>query len=276
MNIDQNTAIYGVIGKPVRHSLSPTMHNTAFSSTGINAVYLAFEVNDPGECIRGARELGIRGMSVTIPFKSTIIPYLDQVDPLAKRIGAVNTVVRHGNSMVGYNTDALGALKALEDRIPLRGRKCLILGAGGAARAIGFILREQGVEISVANRSRKRGEDLAIFLECPFVHMDEIIDTDPDLLIQTTPVGMHPNIDQSPVPEDFITNKMVVMDIIYNPIDTNLIRTARARGCVTIDGLSMFINQGALQFKLWTDIDPPIEAMVRAVKNALQEQNERN
>ena len=276
MIIDQHTDLYGVIGKPVGHSLSPTMHNTAFSAAGLNAVYLAFETDDIRECVRGARALGIKGMSITIPFKSEIIPYLDEVDPLAERIGAVNTVVNRDNRMVGYNTDALGALKALEDRISLKGRTCIILGAGGAARAIGFILRENGVDISVTNRSRKRGERLAFFLECPFIPLNEISDTSPDLLIQTTPVGMYPNIDQSPVPEAFITNKMVVMDIIYTPLETRLIRTAKTRGCITISGLSMFINQGALQFRLWTNIEPPVSVMTRAVKTALAGQNERD
>ena len=276
MIIDQHTGLYGVIGNPVRHSLSPALHNAAFSATGLNAVYLAFETGDIEECLKGIRALGIKGASITIPFKTTVMPFLDEIDPLAKRIGAVNTIVNDSGRLKGYNTDALGALKALEENVKLAGMTCLIIGAGGAARAIGFMLKEQDVAVSIVNRSRKRGEALAASLGCPFVPLDEISGTKGGLLVQTTSVGMYPDIDQCPVPENILENGMVVMDIVYLPAETRLLNLARDRGCVIISGVDMFINQGAEQFRLWTDLDPPFASMRHALKEAMLDQDERN
>ena len=276
MIIDQHTALYGVIGNPVRHSLSPILHNAAFSATSLNAVYLAFETGDIEECIKGIRALGIKGASITIPFKTTVMPFLDEIDPLAKRIGAVNTIVNDSGRLKGYNTDAFGALKALEENVKLPGMTCLIIGAGGAARAIGFMLKEQDVAVSIVNRSRKRGEALAASLGCPFVPLDEISGTKGGLLVQTTSVGMYPDIDQCPVPENILENGMVVMDIVYLPAETRLLNLARDRGCVIISGVDMLINQGTEQFRLWTDLDPPFASMRHALKEALLEQDERN
>ena len=276
MKIDQHTALYGVIGNPVRHSLSPALHNTAFSATGLNAVYLAFETGDIEECVKGIRALGIKGTSVTIPFKTAVMPFLDEIDPLARRIGAVNTIVNDGGRLKGYNTDAIGALKALKKKIELPGMTCLIIGAGGAARAIGFMLKEQDVAVSIVNRSRKRGEALARSLGCPFVPLAEIRDAKGGILVQTTPVGMYPHIDQCPVPEHILEQGMVVMDIVYVPPETRLLKLAKNRGCVTISGADMFINQGAEQFRLWTGLDPPVASMRDALKEALLEQDERN
>ena len=276
MIIDQHTALYGVIGNPVRHSLSPILHNAAFSATSLNAVYLAFETGDIEECIKGIRALGIKGASITIPFKTTVMPFLDEIDPLAKRIGAVNTIVNDSGRLKGYNTDAFGALKALEENVKLAGMTCLIIGAGGAARAIGFMLKEQDVAVSIVNRSRKRGEALAASLGCPFVPLDEISGTKGGLLVQTTSVGMYPDIDQCPVPENILENGMVVMDIVYLPAETRLLNLARDRGCVIISGVDMLINQGTEQFRLWTDLDPPFASMRHALKEALLEQDERN
>ena len=275
MKPDQHTLIYGVVGNPVRHSLSPTLHNAAFSATGLNAVYLAFEAEDIGGCIKGIKALGIKGASVTIPFKTTVIPYLSNIDPLARLIGAVNTIVNENGRLKGYNTDALGALKALEEKIRIPGMSCIIIGAGGAARGIGFILKEKGIAISIVNRSRKRGERLALSLGCPYIPFEKIGNRRADILINTTPVGMYPQADQSPVPEDVLEQGMVVMDIIYNPLETRLLRIAKARGCTTISGVDMFLIQGAEQFRLWTGIDPPIGVMSHAVSEALK-QDERD
>ncbi len=269
MIIDQHTNLYGVVGYPLGHTLSPTMHNAAFSENGLNAVYLAFETRDIDESLRGMKALGIRGMSVTIPHKSTVIPLLDEVDDLAKRIGAVNTIANNEGRLAGYNTDAMGALKALEEKIELSDKTCLIIGAGGAARAIGFILKERGVLLTIANRSTGRGEALAGTLGCPFLPLEEIKDIQADLLIQTTPVGMYPRHEQCIISPDALKKALVVMDIIYNPLETKLLTMARDRGCLTINGLSMFIHQGAEQFKLWTGFEAPISAMTHAVKQAL-------
>jgi len=272
MKIDQNTALYGVIGKPVRHSLGPVMHNAAFLETGINAVYLAFEVEDVKTSIHGMVALGIKGLSVTIPFKSEVIPFLDEIDPLAGRIGAVNTIVNRGGRLKGYNTDATGAVKALEEKIALKGLTSTIIGAGGAARAIGFSLKEKGVRISIANRSLERGGALARVLDCPYLPLDKMGQNKVDLLVQATPVGMFPHTGTSPVSEDVFHEDLVAMDIIYNPRETTFLEMARARGATTIDGLGMFVHQGAEQFLLWTGVNPPFGIMYRAVESRLREE----
>jgi shikimate dehydrogenase len=270
MIIDQKTDLYGVVGNPIVHSLSPVMHNAAFSESGLNAVYLAFETGDIDGCIQGIRTLGIRGMSVTIPHKSAVIPLLDEVDGLAKRIGAVNTVANDKGRLVGYNTDAVGALKALKEKIELPGKTCLIIGAGGAARAIGFILMDYDVSLIVSNRSFKRGESLARSLGCPSVPLREAKDIQADLLIHATPVGMYPHEDQCVISREVLKEGMVVMDVIYNPLETMLLRMAKEQGCMVIDGLGMFIHQGAEQFRLWTGLEAPLRAMARAVEEALK------
>jgi shikimate dehydrogenase len=267
--INQHTKLYGVVGHPIGHSLSPTMQNAAFSAKGLNAIYLAFETRDIDGCLKGLRALGIRGMSVTLPHKSAVIPLLDKVDGLAKKIGAINTIVNDEGELIGYNTDAVGALNALATKTELSGKTCLIIGAGGAARAIGFILKENGVELELANRSVERGRALALALACPFIPLDELEETAADLLIQTTPIGMTPGEEGCPIPEQILKKGMVVMDIIYNPLETRLLTMARARGCLTINGLGMFIYQGAEQFRLWTGLEAPVNAMTRAVKEAL-------
>jgi shikimate dehydrogenase len=267
--IDQYTEVYGVIGNPVRHSLSPAMHNAAFREKGMNAAYLAFEVSDLRACIKGVRSMGIKGLSVTIPFKSEIIPLLDEVDDLALRIGAVNTVVNDGGCLNGCNTDAIGALRALEDEVDISGRKVVITGAGGAARAIGYILKQRGLEITVANRSVDRGMDLCRDLDCKFIPLDKLPDIHTDVLINTTPVGMSPHVDMSSVPEDVFKEGMVVMDIIYNPLKTKFLAMAEARGCRIINGLPMFIYQGAEQFRLWTGLEAPVVTMSGAVEKEL-------
>ncbi len=269
MIIDQHTRLYGVTGYPIGHSLSPTMHNRAFSAKGLNAVYMAFETRDIAGGLKGMRALGIKGMSVTLPHKSAVIPLLDEVDGLAKRIGAINTIVNDDGRLVGYNTDAVGALKALEEKLDLSGKTCVIIGAGGAARAIGFILKENGVELVVANRSAERGKALALSLACPFMPLSEMEKATADLLINTTPIGMIPRKDRCPVPEQILKKGMAVMDIIYNPLETRLLKMARDRGCLTINGLSMFIHQGAEQFRLWTGLEAPVSVMMSAVKEAL-------
>jgi len=274
IKIDPYTELYGVIGNPVRHSLSPALHNAAFFAIGLNAVYLAFEAEDIEGCIKGIQGLGVKGTSITIPFKRSVIPYLSEIDPLARRIGAVNTIVNRGGRLTGYNTDAIGALLALEERLSLRGMTCIIVGAGGAARAIGFILKQKGVAVSVVNRSRDTGERLARSLGCTFIPLEDIGSAEGDILIQTTPVGMWPHVDQCPVPERVLREEMVVMDIVYRPVETRLLRMARERGCTTINGIPMLIYQGAEQFRLWTGIDPPLSVMSMAIDEALLRQNE--
>jgi shikimate dehydrogenase len=275
MKTNRYTALYGVIGYPLGHTLSPLIHNLALSLAGENAVYLAFETEDLKGCVAGMRALGIRGVSVTLPFKTTIVPYLDDVDPLARKIGAVNTVVNEGGRLLGYNTDATGGLKALEEKTAVSGSKCLIVGAGGAARAMGFMVKEVGGDPTICNRSKERGEALARSLGCSFLPLEMIAEVEADLLVQTTSVGMHPDTGASPVPEGVLKPHMVVMDMVYNPLETKLIQTARERGCRTVIGLSMFIHQGAEQFRLWTGVDAPIREMSQAAERALRGAGER-
>ena len=271
MNIDQKTNLYGVVGHPIGHTLGPTMHNAALAASGLNAVYLAFDVQDVEGLVRGMRAFGIRGMSVTIPHKSAVIPFLDQVDELAREIGAVNTISNKEGCLIGYNTDAMGALLALEAKTLVSGKRCLIVGAGGAARAIGFMLRGKGVPLRIANRSSERGAALARDLGCSFVPLSDVEQTNADLLINTTSVGMSPHTEESPVPDRILREGMTVMDIVYNPLETRLLRTANQRGCVTVDGLGMFIHQGAEQFRLWTGREAPVDAMSQAVRKVLQD-----
>jgi shikimate dehydrogenase len=269
MILDAYTVLYGVLGSPVRHSLSPAIHNAAFEATGLNGVYLAFETEDLPASLAGVRALSIGGLSVTLPFKSAVIPLLDQLDPLAEEIGAVNTIKNEDGRLIGFNTDGPGALKALEAVTTLSGKRCLLLGAGGAARAIGYVLSRKGVEIIVANRSEQRGKSLAAFLEGRFVSLEKANRIEADLLIQTTSVGMFPITDQAPVHPEALREGMVVMDVIYNPLKTKLLRLAEERGCLTVSGLEMFIYQGAEQFRLWTGLEPPLEIMRNAAKKNL-------
>jgi shikimate dehydrogenase len=273
MMIDQHTSLYAVVGKPVRHSLSPVMQNAAFRKAGLNAVYLAFEPENAEELIRGMRAFSLRGLSVTIPFKESVVDYLDHVDPLAEKIGAVNTIVNRAGQLTGYNTDASGALRALEDVISVNGKRCLVLGAGGAARAVGFGLKQKGGQVVLVNRSEERGQALAKALECEFVPLKQAEDRRADILVQTTPVGMFPDVDGCPIPETSLRRDMIVMDIIYNPLETKLLKMAGEQGCQIISGLHMFVYQGADQFTLWTGLDAPIESMRNAVLDALNKAN---
>lgn len=275
MRLDAHTVLYGVLGSPVRHSLSPAIHNAAFEATGLNGVYLAFEPEDLPGSLAGAKALSIAGLSVTLPFKSAVIPLLNQLDPLAEKIGAVNTIKNERGKLIGFNTDGAGALKALEAVADLSGKRCLLVGAGGAARAIGYVLSRKGVEIVVANRSAERGKSLAAFLEGRFVPLAEANRIEADLLIQTTSVGMSPITDQLPVTPEALREGMVVMDVIYNPLKTKLLQLAEERGCLAVSGLDMFIYQGAEQFRIWTGLEPPVEIMREAAKKNLLSHTER-
>jgi shikimate dehydrogenase len=269
MMIDSNTQLYGVVGNPLTHTLSPALHNAAFAASGLNAVYLAFETRDIAGALKGVRAMGLKGLSVTLPYKGAVIPLLDEVEEPAREIGAVNTIVNQNGRLIGCNTDAAGALQALEQRLDPAGRTALILGAGGAARAIGFMLKKAGVHLTIVNRSRERGEALAKALDCTFRSWPKGDSIPAELIIQTTPVGMHPFEEQSPLPPEFFEKGMTVMDIIYNPLETRLLRTARERGCATISGLEMFLAQGAEQFRRWTGLEPPLRVMREAVRARL-------
>jgi len=267
--INAQTQLYGVIGNPVRHSLSPVIHNGVFRRMGLNAVYLAFEVENLAEAISGIRGLGVRGLSVTIPFKTQAIPFLDEVEEVAGKIKAVNTITNEGGRLIGQNTDCCGALESLEEKIDLQDKQVLLLGAGGAARAIAFGLKGKGCQVFIRNRSLDKARALAE--ELGFVHLplSSVEEMHPDVVINATSAGMHPNDTQSPLPKEFLKKGMTVMDIVYHPLQTKLLQEAEERGCQTIDGLEMLARQGAAQVQIWTGKKPDLEEIKKDLRRAL-------
>jgi shikimate dehydrogenase len=261
MQVDGTTKLYGIMGKPVSHSLSPAMHNAAFQAQDLNKVYVAFEVTDVARALDGFRALGVGGVSVTIPHKQAVIPHLDAIDPVAQKIGAVNTLLIEDSHIRGYNTDWIGANQALEMIVDLPASRVLILGAGGAARAIGFGLQEKGATVILANRTVARGQALARDLNCKFYPLEDIKDMKVDALVNATSVGMTPNADATPVAKAFLKNVPSIMDIVYSPRETRLLREAKQVGCKTVNGTHMLLFQGVAQFELWTGRKAPVDVM---------------
>lgn len=272
--------IYGVMGDPIAHSMSPDIHNDAFEKENIEAVYHHFHVTKEGlnDAVKGMKALGIEGFNITIPHKTSIIPFLDEVDELALAIGAVNTVVNKNGRFIGYNTDGKGFFKSLCDEISgdIKAKKTLVIGAGGAARAIYFTLVKEGVkQVDIANRTKERAAQLVS--DCPYDKVSKalsIIEAEEslsqyDLIIQTTSSGMSPELDHSPLKVDQLKNGAIVSDIIYNPLQTKLLREAGEKGAETQNGLGMFINQAALAFEIWTGIMPDTARMTDIVLNKL-------
>lgn len=278
MEINAHTQLCCVIGNPVEHSLSPAVHNAAFQKLGLNFVYLAFQVQAIGDAVKGLRALGnFRGASVTIPHKMAAVPFLDMVEPTARHIGAINTIVATGGTLRGYNTDATGALRALrEGAVALKGRRVIILGSGGAARAIAFALGTEaeidrltilGIDvrerIALARDLQSNTEMTVQELPLDEEALQKVL-PDTHVLIHCTPMGMWPNVHETSVPATLLHPELTVMDIVYNPRDTKLLKDAKAAGCRTIPGLEMFVNQAAAQFELWTNQAAPADVM-RAV-----------
>ncbi|MED3790204.1 shikimate dehydrogenase [Peribacillus frigoritolerans] len=272
--------IYGVMGDPIAHSMSPDIHNDAFEKENIEAVYHHFHVTKEGlnDAVKGMKALGIEGFNITIPHKTSIIPFLDEVDELALAIGAVNTVVNKNGRFIGYNTDGKGFFKSLCDEISgdIKAKKTLVIGAGGAARAIYFTLVKEGVkQVDIANRTKERAAQLVS--DCPYDKVSKalsIIEAEEslsqyDLIIQTTSSGMSPELDHSPLKVDQLKTGAIVSDIIYNPLQTKLLREAGEKGAETQNGLGMFINQAALAFEIWTGIMPNTARMTDIVLNKL-------
>lgn len=278
LDINPRTQLCGLLGNPVEHSLSPAIHNAAFQKLGLNYVYLAFRVEDLEGAVRGIRALGnLRGFSVTIPHKVAILPYLDEVETTARHIGSVNTIVVEGGKLTGYNTDASGALQALrEGGVPLTGRRVVMVGSGGAARAIAFGLATvaglAGLTILGIEEAERRSlvrdlrEKTGLSLEEGPLQEERLRRAlaDSHLLLHCTPVGMHPRVDETCVPAGCLGSHLTVMDIVYNPQETRLLREAKATGCRTIPGLEMFLHQAVAQFELWTRHQAPSDVM-RAV-----------
>jgi shikimate dehydrogenase len=278
MAINGKTSICAIIGDPVEHSLSPVMHNAAFQKLGLNLVYVAFKVtkNALKEAIYGARSLGLRGLNVTMPYKSAVLKYLDEADSAAKAIGAVNTILNNQGKLIGYNTDGKGAMVALrENGISPYGKKMLLVGAGGAAKAIAFQAVQEVKELVIVNRTPEKAEQLAKLLHKKFGKevkcgtlsarvMKEELETS-DILVNATSVGMHSYRDISPVPLDLLRPDLCVMDIIYSPMETKLVKDAKAVGAKVVLGLEMLLYQGAVAFEIWTNCLAPVDIMKEAV-----------
>ena len=276
--ITARTNVLCVIGHPIEHSMSPIMHNAALKDLSLDYVYVAFNIppNDLKKAVLGFKMFSIKGINVTIPHKENIIPYLDEIDPLAEKIGAVNTIKNEGKYLIGKNTDASGAKKALLDAgCEITGKKALILGAGGAAKAVSFAISEDLDAVYIANRTEKRAiklaKDLTNKTTIKAVGKNMSINTlknlvnDVDILINTTPLGMYPDIEESPISKEMLHNNLFVFDIVYNPLETRLLKEARKIGCKTLGGLDMFVNQGALAFEWWTGKKPNLNLMKEKV-----------
>jgi 3-dehydroquinate synthase len=266
----ETPALFGVFGDPISHSLSPVMHTRAFAFSSYKGVYFPFRVTNIGEAVAAMKTLNMKGASVTLPHKIEVMKHLDRMDAMAEKIGAVNTILNQDGVLTGYNSDAMGAVSALTERRSLENRCVAIVGAGGAARAVGYGIIENKGKVIVVNRTAKQGEQLAAELGGEFAPLSEIQNIDCDILINTTPVGMFPNVDATPVPGNFFKKHMTVMDIIYTPLQTRLLKEASAAGCDTINGLPMFVYQGAFQFECWTGLQAPLEVMRAAVIDALE------
>lgn len=273
MQINGKTVLHGIMGNPVSHSLSPAMHNAAFSELDLNAVYVPFPVSDVASALTGFRALGVRGVSVTIPHKKSIIPYLDAIDPVAEKIGAVNTLVITNGVVKGLNTDWLGANRALEEHISLADQKVLLLGAGGSARALGFGFLEAGAKITIASRTPETGKELAQQLGCSWSSLNDITKLGGDILVNATSVGMAPDIDKSLVPSHMLADFSVVMDIVYAPMETRLLQESHDAGCRVVNGLAMLLYQGVAQFELWTGRKAPVEIMQKTLLAGLNSTN---
>jgi len=272
--INPNTAVYGVVANPVAHSMSPAIHNAAFGALGLDAVYLPFKVSDPRRFIEGFEPLDLKGLSVTIPHKEAMLSLMDEVDELARRIGAVNTVRIEDGRRHGSNTDvsaAVGSVEAAVRRAGLRMAQCtvLIVGGGGAARAFAHGLRSRVDRMIIANRTVERAVRLAQEVGATACGLDEMASLRPDVLVNATSVGMWPHVDATPVPAQMLRAGMVVFDSVYNPMRTRLLREAEEAGATTASGVEWFVNQAVAQFEMWTAREAPRAVMEETIRNRL-------
>jgi shikimate dehydrogenase len=285
--ISGKTRLCGIIGDPIEHTMSPVMHNAAFRQMGVDYLYVPFKVKqgELAKAIDGVKALNIRGLNVTIPHKVAVIQFLDKLDHLAEKIGAVNTIVNDDGVLTGYNTDGAGFLQALlEGGIEPRGKNIVILGAGGASRAISFSLADRGANLVILNRRLELdwAEELASRISQTFSKKVEALELNREnlarvldranIVVNATSIGMTPNIDETPVTSDLLKPDLIVFDIVYNPIKTRLLREAEAAGARAISGLDMLVGQGALAFEKWTGLKAPIELMREEAIKGLEKQ----
>ncbi len=275
--------IFAVFGDPVEHSLSPVMHNAAYKALGMDCEYHKFRVtlDDLEGAIKGARAMGFGGLNLTIPLKEKALGIVEP-DTMAQAIGAVNTIEFSGDTIagitgiVGHNTDGIGAVKALAaSGVDIPGSRVLILGAGGAARAVAYQLAKDGARVTIANRTLGKAQELAGNVRsvgnANGTGLEELpkLTADADIIINTTSVGMHPDTDRTLVTADMMHTGQVIFDIVYSPLETRLLREAKKAGAVTIDGIKMLVLQGAESFRIWTGIEPPVDVMEQAVRDVL-------
>jgi 3-dehydroquinate dehydratase/shikimate dehydrogenase len=273
--VDAATKVYGVAGNPIKSSLSPIMMNTAFRRETVNAVYLALQATKVSDLLKLVQEIPIQGLSVTMPHKQEIMQYLEKTDPLSAKIGACNTVLRaQDGKLYGFNTDVAGIIGPLEKRMPLRGTKVLVLGAGGAARAAVFGLRDKGAEVFILNRTAETAQKLARQSGSKSIKKDALAKTSFDVVVNATPIGMAGQKGAQMLEAKDLANTRLVFDLVYNPLETPLIRLARQQGIGFITGVEMFVQQGARQFEIWTGKPAPEEEMLRVVIHSLRQQAE--
>lgn len=273
--VDAATRVYGVAGDPIAHSLSPIIMNTALRRENVNGVYLALHAKTLKDLLHCVREIPLHGLSITMPYKEAILDHLDNMDTHTTKIGACNTVVRgQDGKLYGFNTDAAGIVRPLEQRVTLENLKVLVLGAGGAARAAVFGLKERGAEVWILNRSAAPAQKLARQAKARSLKRADLKKLAFDVIINATPVGMG-NTKDSPLKEDEI-RAHYVFDMVYDPVETKLIKLAKARGAQIIPGIEMFVHQAARQFEIWTGKPAPWDEMLRVVTIALQERASKN
>jgi 3-dehydroquinate dehydratase/shikimate dehydrogenase len=276
--INADTEVYAVIADPVAHTLSPHIHNAAFDAAGLNKVYVPFRVRpeDLGQFLSDCRELGVKGLSVTIPHKEEILKYKSKCDEQTDEIGACNTLLWKDEDRIAFNTDYRAAMASLdktfggeEGNSGLKGVSCLVLGAGGVARAIVVGLRRRRADITIASRRPSRSDDLAMFCGGRAVPWELREEVKADVVINCTPVGMHPHVDETPLDAKNLTRGMCVFDTVYNPEQTLLIKQAREAQCTVITGVDMFVGQAGLQYKLFTGQDASPELMRQVMRRAI-------
>lgn len=284
--ISPATRICAVIGHPVGHSLSPVLHNAAFDAAALDYVYVAFDVEDIEDCIRGVRAMnGFRGLSVTIPHKESLIPHLDEVTPLARHIGSVNTITCQDGYLVGDSTDGPGTIRAFDEAgVSIDRQRILFLGSGGAVRAVAFAMAERAAAIQILGRTpgnvSRLVADLAYTDQCPVLggSLTEDLENamaECDIVVQGTPMGMYPHqVGTSPVPAELFRPQQVVFDMVYRPMRTRFIEEAEAAGCKTIPGYTMLVNQAELQFEQWTGLPAPVGVMEAALLDALKKRSD--
>ena len=271
--VDQATQVYGVAGDPINHSLSPAMMNAAFRRETVNAVYLALHAKSLKDLLACVRDIPLRGLSITMPYKQEMVDALENSDPLTRQIGACNTVVRAADGkLYGFNTDVAGVMVPLEQRLQLAGTRVLIVGAGGVARAAAFGLKNMGAEVFLTNRTAEKGQSLARQAKVKYLKRVEVAKQAFDVIINATPVGMNGN-KQSPLEEKELNTKFV-FDLVYSPAETKLTKMAVAKGLQVIPGLEMFVQQGARQFEIWTGKPAPMAEMAYVVTKALERREE--